>query len=316
MTATASHHISAATSDLDRYLRVLAGDRPGARLLEIRFALRGGQMGRVFLAAHSAAGAARFILRLARRTDVYVGAALRGRRGGGRDAIELAHLAFIEIDSPDADQRLSAFAHPATMVIASGTPGHLHAYWTLRDTVDVAGLERANRRLAHRLGGDLASVDAARILRPPGSCNHKQHPPAPVRLVELVPARRYTIGQLAGELPDPPGRIRHAGSHGGQRGRGHPVDRALLAIPAAEYARALTGREPNRAGKIACPFHDDHDPSLQLYDDGTWYCFGACRRGGSIYDFAGLLWGVGTKRREFLELRARLAEEHGIPGNI
>ena len=222
--------------------------------------------------------------------------------------IDRAHLAFVEIDSPDADQQLSAFAHPPTMVIASGTPGHLHAYWTLRHTVDVAELERANRRLAHRLGGDLASVDAARILRPPGSRNHKHHPPAPVRLLELAPSRRYTPEQLTGELPDPPRRMPHA-DRGRKGGRGHPLDRALLAIPAAEYARALTGREANRAGKIACPFHDDHDPSLQLYDDGSWYCFGACSRGGSIYDFAGLLWGLDTKRHAFLQLRTRLAQE-------
>ena len=47
-----------------------------------------------------------------------------------------------------------------------------------------------------------------------------------------------------------------------------------------------------------------------------WYCFGACRRGGSIYDFAGLLWGLDTKGREFLTLRARLAEKLGTPGDI
>ena len=53
--------------------------------------------------------------------------------------------------------------------------------------------------------------------------------------------------------------------------------------------------------------HDDHDPSLQLYEDGTFYCYG-CRAGGSIYDFAARLWGLDTKGRAFLELRARLAD--------
>jgi hypothetical protein len=49
---------------------------------------------------------------------------------------------------------------------------------------------------------------------------------------------------------------------------------------------------------------------MQLYEDGTWYCFGACRRGGSIYDFAAALWLTGEpKGRAFIELRARLAEE-------
>ena len=49
--------------------------------------------------------------------------------------------------------------------------------------------------------------------------------------------------------------------------------------------------------------HDDHTPSLQLYDDGTWCCFAPHstegRIGGSIYDFAARLWGVDTKGRAF-----------------
>jgi len=52
------------------------------------------------------------------------------------------------------------------MVIASGTPGHVHAYWQLAAPIGVLELEQANRRLAHHLHGDLSSVDAARILRP------------------------------------------------------------------------------------------------------------------------------------------------------
>ena len=86
------------------------------------------------------------------------------------------------------------------------------------------------------------------------------------------------------------------------------LDQALLAIPASTYVRQLTGLEPNRSGKVNCPFHDDSDPSLQLYDDGTFYCFG-CRAGGSIYDFAARLWHTGTKHREFLALGQRLHAE-------
>jgi hypothetical protein len=295
------------SDDLRRYLGVLAGPRPGSRLLEIRFALRGRQMGRVFLAAHSAGGAARFIRRLGSRTDVYVGVALRGRRSGTREAIDRAHLAFVEIDSPTALQALDSFEHPPTMIVASGTPGHLHAYWRLRHSVGVDELERTNRRLARRLGGDLASVDAARILRPPRSLNHKHEPPATVRLLDVVETRRYTPEQLVGELPDPPVPVVGAAARCQARRAEHPLDRVLLAIPASHYADVLAGRKANRAAKIVCPFHDDHDPSLQLYDNGSWYCFG-CREGGSIYDFAAQLWGLDTKGREFLELRARLTD--------
>ena len=56
-------------------------------------------------------------------------------------------------------------------------------------------------------------------------------------------------------------------------------------------------------------FHDDRNPSLQLYDDGTWYCYGACRTGGSIYDFASNWWGLDTRGHQFLALRQRLADE-------
>jgi hypothetical protein len=54
--------------------------------------------------------------------------------------------------------------------------------------------------------------------------------------------------------------------------------------------------------------HDDHTPSLQLYQR-DWYCYGACRTGGSIYDFGARLYGLGTRGRDFLQLRQRLAED-------
>ena len=192
------------------------------------------------------------------------------------------------------------------MLVASGSPGHLHAYWQLKRQIGVADLERANRRLAYCLGGDLASVDAARILRPPATWNHKHEPPAPVRMVALDRDSRYGLDELVSDLADPPGRPAHNTRH--PRHPRHPVDQMLLAIPAERYVHALTGREPNRHGKVSCPFHDDSNPSLQLYTDGSWYCF-ACNIGGTIYDFAGRLWGYDTKHRGFLALRDRLERE-------
>jgi hypothetical protein len=306
MTATASPHASTGVEALDRYLRMLTGPAPGARLLEIRFALRHRDMGRLFIAARSAPVAARLIRRLAVRTDVYVGVCLRNRRAGGRDAIDHSHLAFVEIDAPDALDRLHAFRHPATAIISSGSPGHAHAYFALSAPVTVPKFEQANRRLAHALGGDRASVDCARILRPPSSRNHKHSPPAPVELIELDPTRRYDLELLVDGLDSPPRRP-PAGRTTARRAGRTELDRQLLAIPAAEYVRALTGLPPDRTGKIHCPFHDDRTASLQLYDDGTWYCFGACKAGGSIFDFAARVFQLNTKNHDFLKLRARLA---------
>ena len=287
---------------------MLAGPAPGARLLEIRFALRHRDMGRLFIAAHSAPGASRLIRRLASRTDVYVGVCLRSRRAGGRNAIDRSHLAFVEIDTPDALDRLRDFPHRPTLIVSSGTRGHAHAYFTLSAPITVPHLEHANRRLAYALGGDLASVDAARILRPPSSWNHKYEPPAPVELIALDPARQYDADTLVDGLEDPPGPAIGDPARAPRTGRTE-IDRLLLAIPAAEYVRAIAGVSPNRAGKVHCPFHDDRTPSLQLYEDGTWYCFGPCRTGGSIFDFAARAWHTNTRGREFLKLRNRLRTE-------
>ena len=311
MTTTAQSKTASDFQALDSYLRMLAGPAPGARLLEIRFALRYRDMGRLFIAAHSAPGASRLIRRLAARTDVYVGVCLRTRRAGGRDAIDRSHLAFVEIDTPDALDRLRAFPHPPSAIVLSGSTGHAHAYFILSAPVTALQLERANRRLAHALGGDLASVDAARILRPPSSWNHKHLPPAPVDLIELNPARRYDLDQLVAGLDDPPGRPSVGVTTARRTGRTE-LDAALLAIPAAEYVHALTGISPDRTGKIHCPFHQDRTASLQLYEDGTWYCYGACKAGGSIFDFASRIWQMETKDRAFLKLRARLADELGV----
>ena len=243
MTTTAQPKTATDAQALDSYLRMLAGPAPGARLLEIRFALRYRDMGRLFIAAHSAPGASRLIRRLAARTDVYVGVCLRTRRAGGRDAIDRSHLAFVEIDTPDALDRLRAFRHPPSMIVSSGSAGHAHAYFTLSAPVTVPELERANRRLAHALGGDLASVDAARILRPPSSWNHKHSPPTPVELIELDPARRYDLDQLVDGLDDPPGRPSVSATTPRRTGRTE-LDTLLLAIPAAEYVSRAHRHHP------------------------------------------------------------------------
>jgi hypothetical protein len=63
---------------------------------------------------------------------------------------------------------------------------------------------------------------------------------------------------------------------------------------------------------ITTGFHVDHTPSLQLYEDGTWYCYGSCQAGGSIFDFAARAWRINAKGPAFLRLRARLADELGV----
>ena len=64
------------------------------------------------------------------------------------------------------------------------------------------------------------------------------------------------------------------------------VKEKVSTMEAARYY----GYEPNRAGFICCPFHNEKTPSLKLFDDG-FKCFG-CGESGSVIDFVGKLFSL------------------------
>jgi hypothetical protein len=292
------------------YLNMLAGMAKPGQFLDVRWRSSAEPMRRRFISVARLQDAAALITVLAGENDVYIGVAPRDGSGhGGRSAISALHMAYMESDHASTAERLAAFAHPPTMVVASGTPGHHQVYWLLEKPCSPAKVEVANRRLALALARDPPCADAARILRPPGTLNHKHAPPRPVTLLVLRESTRFTLAELTAALPEdpsPPAPLRPSTS---QRTGRTALDRQLLAIPAADYARVLAGRLPDREGKIRCPFHADSNPSLQLYEDGGFYCFGSgCNAGGTIFDFAGRLWGISPRGAGFIELRERLAQ--------
>lgn len=300
--------------ELLTYLRILAeGSRP-TQFFDLRYSPPAGMMRQRFVSVLRIHQIASSIAALSADADVFVGAALRDTARGDKTAITGSNLLYIESDDPAARERLAGFDCLPSMVVASGSPGHLHVYWRLCEHASAAQIETTNRRLALGLHGELGCADIVRVLRPPSSLNHKHSPPAPVRLLEQNAHARYALADVLATLPaDPlPPHAEPASSASERVGR-TALDRALLAIPAGDYVRVLTGREPNRAGKVLCPFHQETDASLQLYPDGTFYCFGArCRSGGTIFDFAGLLWSIGTREHDFLELRRRLARTFSL----
>lgn len=65
-------------------------------------------------------------------------------------------------------------------------------------------------------------------------------------------------------------------------------------VPVIEAARRY-GFEPDRQGKIRCPFHADDHPSLQLYKGARgWWCY-VCDRGGSVVDFVAGLFSISPR---------------------
>jgi hypothetical protein len=294
-----------------RFLAALAGPADPEEFLELRYRLEDGQrMGQLFERPERLRGLATRAIALGRRTDVYVGCAPRTRRYGGRDAVARASVLWADCDGEEAVAALERFQPAPSIVVASGTGGNCHAYWPLSEPLAVDGLERANRRLAHALGADPASADAARILRVPGTLSHKHDPPTPVEAIRLNADRRLTAADVIAALPDPPAPPpRDPIVPAEQRG-----EDPLLAIAPDVYVRRLLGVEIPRHRKVRCPFHDDRHASLHVYETAQrgWYCFGRCRRGGTIYDLAAPLYGYGARGEDFLRLRDELRRLFGL----
>ena len=305
-TQARSHQLAA------RFLRVLAGgpaSDPG-ELLELRYRLGDGQrMGQLFEPAARARGLATRALALGRRTDVYVGCAPRVRRHGGRRAIERGYVLWADCDGESAVTALRSFEPAPSIVIASGSGSNCHAYWPLHESLDRGELEHANRRLAHALGADPASADAARILRVPGTLSHKHAPPTAVEAIRSDFERRLAVTEVVGELAAPPHPARTpATPHPGR------ANDPLLQIAPEVYVARLLGVEIPRHRKVRCPFHADRTASLHVYETPArgWYCFGRCRRGGTIYDLAAPLYGYDPRGEDFLRLRADLGRLFGL----
>lgn len=307
MTTTTTTRHETAT----RFLAALAGIPGRGELLELRYRLDDGQrMGQVFARPDRLRGLARRAIALGRRTDVYVGCAPRTRRHGSRDAVERAFLLWADCDGEAAVAALAEFEPAPAIVIGSGTGTNCHAYWPLTEPLARDELQPANRRLAHALGADPASADAARILRVPGTLSHKHDPPTRVDALRIDPVVRVNVADVVGGLRDPPapGRAVFTPAAEGVRG-----DDPLLAIAPDVYVRRLLGVDVPRHRKVPCPFHEDRHASLHIYETAErgWYCFGACRRGGTIYDLAAPLYGYAVRGDDFLSLRAELRRLFG-----
>jgi hypothetical protein len=135
--------------------------------------------------------------------QLYIGAAPRTREAGTADAIERVWCLWADCDSAEAVEELRRFRPLPSIVVASGTEGHLHAWWPLKDSITPRWAERANKRLAHRLKADPASTDVARIMRPIISVNRKTSPATLVECIRLK-TTEYRMADVVGGLPDAP----------------------------------------------------------------------------------------------------------------
>jgi hypothetical protein len=185
-------------------LAAIAGNEPAASYFEIRSkrASRPG-MRQDFIPIQELDRAARSAINRGQMTDTYVGVAPRTQRKGSADAILRVWCLWVDCDGPSALDRLGAMRPMPSVVIRTGSENHAHAYWPLRAPVPPDWAQRANRRLALKLGGDEKATDPARILRPGGTLNFKHSPPRPV-LCTRAELDTFTLAQVICFLPDDP----------------------------------------------------------------------------------------------------------------
>lgn len=260
-------------------------------------------------------------LRAEERAEVFLTPATLRVPVPGNDSVDRSAVVWVDIDDPRRLRTLRRFPHPPHAVIASGSGG-AHAYWRLDPELSGEHCETLNRKLVAALGADPASCNRGRIMRVPGSRNWKPatkgRSPAWCRVVMCDLAKPpYSPAVLAEGLRDPKApaparrpRLPHSRS-----------DRDPWAqLEAAEYYRAITGREPRRDGKVRCPnpAHEDRHPSAQLYSGAGagWYCF-ACQAGGGAVDMVAATRGYPTGRalrgEQFNECVAELRRIFGVP---
>ena len=77
------------------------------------------------------------------------------------------------------------------------------------------------------------------------------------------------------------------------------------AVP-VRVAAEKYGLEVNFAGMVRCPFHEDHTPSMKLYED-HFYCFG-CGKHGDVIDLAAELFAIPP-----YDAACKLADDFGLP---
>jgi hypothetical protein len=249
--------------------------------------------------------------------EVFCSPLPRSRPQAGKGAVEGGASVWVDLDSAKGLIELRRFRARPHLVLSSGSG--THAYWVLSAAVPARQIEAANRKLAARLGGDLACCDRGRIMRLPGSWNAKARRHCEVLYCDLARSgmelRELTCG-LAD--PDPP-----APAPSPAEVRRHLAylesDQAAQLAPPA-YFRLLAGVQvSDRGGHAPCPLpgHQDAMASCMVYADADagWHCYG-CSRGGAIYDLASLLdggsWGRALRGEEFRAVKRRVHDALGL----
>ncbi len=121
---------------------------------------------------------------LSKEFNVYFGVCQRQSKKGDKKAVKQTQSLWVDLDGKDFAggkeevlRRLKSFPISPTIIVDSGN-GY-HVYWLLKEPFeitceqDIHKIEAFLKAIAKTLGGDLNSAELARVLRLPGTINHK-----------------------------------------------------------------------------------------------------------------------------------------------
>ena len=153
-----------------------------------------------------------------RRWHTYFGVLPRIRKGGTIGDVGDGAVVWVDLDTRpesapsglmsseiaratamEAHRRLNRVPWQPSAVVLTG--GGAHAYWVLSEPELPHVCANLSRRMAAVVGGDMNACDIARILRLPGSLNHKYRPEYPARIAAMRDGG-YHAADLDDELPE------------------------------------------------------------------------------------------------------------------
>jgi putative DNA primase/helicase len=186
---------------------------------------------------------------------------------------------FTEFDQKDGAElaTVEALTPAPSVVVASG--GGWHCYWLLAEPYALAGAAERNRaidlqrRWVEHHGGDKDAKDLARVLRVPGTMNHKpKRNRAIVAFLRCDMDQIYLLDDLAGILPAPTPRLPTSSLNG----NGYPSDASdwdkVEAAARALSPRRAMDHDTWLAVGMAINSADSGGAGWALFDDFSRQC--------------------------------------------
>lgn len=119
--------------------------------------------------------------------------------------IQVVNALYADMDDKSVGSHEELIQHinninpPPSAIIDTG--GGYHCYWLLQDSITPQYAKELQRRWQVYVGGDPGAKDLVRVLRMPGTINHKYDAPQDVKIVQVDTSVVYTHKKLETLLP-------------------------------------------------------------------------------------------------------------------